>query len=86
MRKSTPKTPLLALLRMLTDEQREALAADAGTKVSYLYSLASCQRRSCGSTLALAIEQASERLSKSNKGRTPVVCMQQMATMCLVQA
>ena len=87
MRKSTPKTPLLALLRLLTDEQRSEFAKDAGTTVSYLYALSGCQRRQCGSTLALAIESASKRLNKATKGKTPVVCMQQLATMCaLVQA
>lgn len=84
MRKSTPKTPLLALLRLLTDEQRTAFAADAGTTVSYLYALAGCQRQSAGSTLALAIESASKRLNKASRGKTPVVCMQQLATMCAV--
>lgn len=86
MRKSDPKTPLLALLRLLNDEQRVAFAADAGTTVSYLYSLAGCQRQSAGSTLALAIESASRRLSEQNKGATPVVCMQTLATMCMVRA
>ena len=84
MRKSPPKTPLLALLRMLDDAERAAFAADAGTTVSYLYALASCQRKSAGSTLALAIERASQRLNKKTKGSTPVVCMQQLATMCPV--
>lgn len=84
MRKSTPKTPLLALLRLLTDEQRTAFATDAGTTVSYLYALAGCQRQSAGSTLALAIESASKRLNKASRGKTPVVCMQQLATMCAV--
>lgn len=84
MRKSPPKTPLLALLRALTEEQRVIFAADAGTTVSYLYALAGCQRQSAGSTLALAIESASRRLAKATRGKTPVVCMQQLATMCSV--
>ena len=82
MRTSTPKTPLLALLRVLTDEQRATFATDAGTTVSYLYALAGCQRLSAGSTLALAIEAASERLNKASRGKTPVVSMRTLATMC----
>jgi hypothetical protein len=82
MRTTNPKTPLLALLRLLTDEQRAAFATDAGTTVSYLYALAGCQRQSAGSSLALAIEAASERLNKATRGKTPVVSMRALATMC----
>ena len=86
MRKNEPKTPLLALLRQLTDEQREQLAADAGTSVSYLYSLASCQRTSCGTALALQIEKATERMCDRTGGQTAVVTVRELGTMCLVTA
>lgn len=84
MRKNEPKTPLLALLRKLTVEQRQQLADDAVTSVSYLYSLASCQRDSCGSDLALAIERATEKMCERTGGETPIVTMRELATMCAV--
>lgn len=82
MRKNDPQTPLLALLRSLTDEQRETLASDAGTKVTYLYSLATCQRTSCRTDLAMRIEAAAKKMHQETLGVSPVVTMQQLATMC----
>jgi hypothetical protein len=82
MRKNNPKTPLLALLRSLTPEQREQLAKDAETSVSYLYSLAGCQRSTCGSSLALQIEKASEKMCAKTGGHTAIVTMGDLATMC----
>lgn len=82
MRKNEPKTPLLALMRLLTPEQRRQLAEDADTSVSYLYSLGSCQRGACGAGLALQIEKASERMCQRTGGLTPIVSMQELATMC----
>lgn len=82
MRKNQPKTPLLALMRVLTDEQRKTLALDAGTSVSYLYSLGSCQRGACSSTLALQIEKASEKMCARTGGETPIITMRDLATMC----
>lgn len=86
MRKNStpPKTPLLALLRMLTAPQRQAFAVDAGTATSYLYALATCQRCSCSAKIALGIEQASERLCLATGGKTPVVHMHELAVMCAV--
>lgn len=84
MRKNPAQTPLLALLRSLNDEQRAALAEDAGTSVSYLYSLASCQREACRTALALRIQQASERMHEHTGGLTPIVTMAELATMCAV--
>ena len=86
MRKNSPKTPLLALLRSLTDEQRTTLAESAGTTVSYLYALASCQRGQCRSGLAKQIEDASRAMNKATRGKTPVVTMSDLATMCSVGA
>ena len=84
MRKNSPQTPLLALLRSLNDEQRKKLAKDAGTSVSYLYSLASCQRGACRSTLAMQIAKASERMCEYTGGVSPIVSMEELATMCAV--
>ncbi len=84
MRKNDPQTPLLALLRSLTDEQREELALEAGTKVSYLYSLATCQRASCRSGLGLRIAKASEKMCNQTMGLTPIVTIEDLATMCQV--
>ena len=84
MRKNDPKTPLLALMRKLTPEQRVQLADDAGTSVSYLYSLGSCQRDACGAGLALQIEKASEKMCERTGGETPIVTMRELATMCPV--
>lgn len=84
MRKNDPKTPLLALMRSLTPAQRQQLADDAGTSVSYLYSLGSCQRGTCGSGLALQIEKASEAMHERTGGATAVVSMRELATMCAV--
>jgi len=84
MRKNIPQTPLLALLRSLTDKQRETLATDAETKVSYLYSLATCQRSSCRTDLAMRIEEAAKKMHEETHGLSPLVSMQELATMCLV--
>lgn len=84
MRKNIPKTPLLALMRSLTPAQRQQLAEDANTSVSYLYSLGSCQRGTCGAGLALQIEKASERMCERTGGATAIVNMRDLATMCAV--
>lgn len=84
MRKNIPQTPLLALLRELTPEQRQTLATDANTTVSYLYALASCQRDACSSTLALQIERATERMCERTGGKTSIVTMRELAQMCPV--
>lgn len=78
-------TPLLALLRECTAEERETLAAQAGTKVNYLYGLATCARAAPGSTLAVGIEDASRRLHRDTRGRTRIVTVRELATMCQVQ-
>jgi len=83
MRYATNSTPLLELLRALeTDERRQEFAELAGTKVPYLYQLATCKRGACRSDLAKAIEDASRMLH--DKHETPVVTMAQLATMCPV--
>ena len=84
MRKNEPSTPLLALLRSLNDEQRLQLAKEAGTTVSYLDALASCQRESCRTDLAMRIERASEIMCEHTGGVSPIVSMRELATMCSV--
>ena len=80
-RRSDPKTPLLELLRVLeTDKRREELAVLADPSVNYLYALPPCTRGACRSRLAKGIADASVRLSK--KYGTPVITMEQLATMC----
>ena len=80
MRTNTPTTPLLAILRHLTDEQREEFAELAGTKVSYLYQLASCARTSCRSSLAMKIEAASRTMAE--RYGSEAITMQELAQMC----
>lgn len=78
-------TPLLALLRECSADERESLAAQAGTTVNYLYSLAGCHRGTPNATLAVGIEDASKDMNRQTKGRTRVVTVRELATMCQVQ-
>lgn len=82
MRKTSPKTPLLALLRDLTPERRAEFAMLAGTTVEYLYQLAGCNRGACRSLLAKRIADASEVLAQCYG--TPSVSMEVLATMCVL--
>lgn len=83
-RLNDPKTPLLALLRSCSAEEREWLAAEAGTSVSYLYHLSGCQRTPTV-TLASALAAATVALRKHTNGRTPKITVEQLASMCAVQ-
>lgn len=80
MRHNDPKTPLLAVLRALSPEQRAEFASEARTEVSYLYALGTCARRSPRATLAKSIADASVTMSRRHG--TPVVTMDQLAVMC----
>lgn len=82
MRTNDPQTPLLALLRMLTPEQRDTLADDAQTRVDYLYKLASCSRKQCKADLAVRIEEATKKMRSATRGKTPVITVAQLGTMC----
>lgn len=82
MEKQTPTTPLLALLQACDDKQRTQIATWAGTSVSYMYALASCSRKSCRSKLAAGIEDASKKMNRTTNGKTPIVTMRELATMC----
>lgn len=81
MSRETP-TPLLALLRACTEEERDRLATLAGTEVNYLYSLAGCHRGQPKLKLGLDIAAASVTLNTDTGGRTPIVTADQLATMC----
>ena len=84
MRTSAPTTPLLAILRQLTPEERVEFAALAGTKVDYLYQLGGCNRGSCRSRLAKAIADASEIMAMQTGSDT--ISMETLATMCPVRS
>ena len=78
-------TCLLELLRECTPDERERLAALAGTKVNYLYSLAGCFRGGPRASLAVAVEDASRKLHAETAGRTRIVTVRDLASMCSVQ-
>lgn len=81
MRKETLTTPLLDLLRELdTAEVRMEFAKLAGTSVPYLYQLAGCCRTACRSQLAKRIADASKVMNAMYG--TPIITMEQLATMC----
>lgn len=80
MRTSPPTTPLLAILRQMTPQQRLEFATLAGTKVDYLYQLAGCNRTSCRSALAMRIASASEQMALLC-GSAPIG-MSTLAVMC----
>lgn len=85
MSKPEPMTPLIALMRACTPEERALLAQWSGTPESYLYALGGCSRKSCRTEKAAAIEDASRQLNRRTNGRTPVVTMRELATMCLTR-
>ena len=80
MRRNDPRTPLLAVLRALTPEQRAEFAAEADTQVSYLYALSICARRSPRALLAKSIADASVVMCR--RYGSPVVTLDDLATMC----
>ena len=82
MRTNEPKTPLLKLLRMLTDEQRDQLAADAEVRKDYLYKLASCNRKQCKADMAVRIEAATKKMRERTKQKTPVITVAELGSMC----
>jgi len=82
MRKNTPRTPLLHILRSMTADQRSEFAMLAGTTVSYTYQLAGCNRKSCRAGLTKGLADASMMMAA--KYGTPVISMEQIATMCLL--
>jgi hypothetical protein len=80
MRSTEPKTPLIELLRDLTDEQRHLFAKWSQTPLTYLYALGGCSRKACRSDKAVLIAQATQRLNK--RFGTRVITVEELATMC----
>ena len=76
-------TPLAALLRQLTQEQRCRLAADCGTSLGYLRQLAGCHSVNPSVKLALKIEAATRKLNRLH--RTRIVTAHDLAAMCSVE-
>lgn len=81
--KTSAATPLLALLRSCTQDERDRLASLAGMSANYLYQIGTCERPRPGALTAVNIEKASRVLHAETKGRTPVVTVQELATMCI---
>lgn len=75
-------TPLMALLRAATADERDQLAALAGTTTNYLYALGGCHREQPRVGLAMALEDASRDLHRQTNGRTPIVTARELASMC----
>lgn len=69
-------TPLLAFLRSLTPEQREAFAAHVGTTTGYLYQIAAQQKPNPRLRLALAIVSETKRIAPRLK--TPVLSLEDL--------
>lgn len=80
MTEKAPPTPLRAILRHLTDEQRDEFAALSGLTKNYLYQLAGCHRQSTSALNAVRIAAASE-LMAVRYGSVPVTVVE-LANMC----
>ncbi len=80
MRTNIPRTPLLAVLRAMTPDQREEFALMAGTSVSYLYQIAGCNRKSCRAKLTKSIADAAAYMHK--RYDTPLISADTLITMC----
>lgn len=78
-------TPLLAVLRAASREERDRLARLAGTTVAYLYQLATCKRPNISATLALALADATVTMSLATEGRLVALTVREIATMCPLQ-
>lgn len=82
-RTNPPQTPLLALLRACTPDERIFLAGETGTSVSYLYHLATC-KRTPSVALAQKLVAATEALRVKTEKRTARLTISQLACMCNV--
>lgn len=83
-RQTAVQTPLLEFLRACTPEQRAAVSKTCDTHESYLYAIATCKRVKIGVQLAVAIAEATRTMHAESAGRTPVVTVEQIASMCPV--
>lgn len=79
-------TPLKAWLNVATADERGALAQRAGTSNQYLAHLAvnddRSYKREPKPALAAAIERETKAMSKSTKGRLPVVLRTDLVEVC----
>lgn len=80
-RKEENVTPLLALLRQMSDDERQKFAGLADTSVSYLYQFAAGARKSVSVAKALKIEDASAEMHRSTRGRLPKITARELAQM-----
>lgn len=83
-RQTAVQTPLLEFLRACTPEQRANVARWCDTHESYLYAIATCKRSKIGVQLALSIADATRVMYAETDGATPVVTVEQIASMCPV--
>jgi hypothetical protein len=77
-------TPLLAWLRAATSEQRDRMAALAGTTTNYLYQCASPggkRGKKLTADLAFRLEDAMATLEKESKGTLTAVTARELAAM-----
>lgn len=74
-------TPLRAWMRAATPDERELLAARAGTTVGMLNQYAGGHRE-CSAARAGEIEAATTAMSKASKGRLQVVYRTDLAVAC----
>jgi len=82
-----PITPLLAWLRKATPEQKERAATLAGTKVNYLFQLASeggNRGKNISAALAFRIEDAMRVVEQESKGSLKAVSARELASMWTV--
>lgn len=77
-----PKTPLLECLRVCSTEEQHELARLAGTTRTYLYQLATCQRRSTSAAKACDISDAVNKMHVKSLGRIPKLSVEELARMC----
>jgi hypothetical protein len=74
-------TPLITLLRLMTDGQREEFAGLAGTSVGYLYQIGGAHRLRISARLAFSIEDASKVMHERSGEFFPIVTAREVALM-----
>jgi len=81
-----PDTILSRWLREATPDERDELAAAAGTTTNYLYQLAGCSRgkRGPSALFAAQIEAKAAEMHARTNARLPLLPVIELATMCPV--
>lgn len=74
-------TPLLRLLQLMNDAEREQLAQMCFTSRGYLYHLATGERKRPAVQMAFAIEDATTEINALTRGRLPIVTAREISTM-----